>query len=100
MGMGHKNGIPAKRVLALALVLLITVFPLSGSCVSNGTDSDIPAFSGPLPESRVIKLSIESVHMGIKVPFMVYLPKGYHGGGKHIPYGTGCTVMPLPKTCG
>jgi enterochelin esterase-like enzyme len=74
-----KNKIP-KRAPVIALVLLMAfIFPLHCSRASIVMESSVPDISGPLQESCVIWLSIQSAHMGIKVPFMVYLPKGYGG---------------------
>lgn len=59
---------------ALAFLLLMA-WSLWGSAAE-----DAPAVEGPLAQSQVVRLSMESAETGIKMPFLVYLPEGYGGG--------------------
>ena len=78
---GNKKITRKAPLFALALLMALS-FPMPGSYASKGM-GNASAINGPLQQSMIIRLSIESVFRGIKVPVMVYLPKGYGGGEKY-----------------
>ncbi len=84
MHLGSKNKQIQKKALAFAFLLLTALaFPLPCNCTSKDSDEGVPSVNGPLRQSQTVRLSFESAYMGIKVPFMVYLPKGYGDGEKY-----------------
>ena len=84
MHLGSKDKEIQRMGFAFAFLLLMAlIFPLSCAYASNDSDTSVPDVNEPLHQSQVVRLSYESIHMGIKVPFMVYLPAGYGNGEKY-----------------
>lgn len=75
-----KTNIKKRAMAFVILLLMVFAFPLPGKCTTKESEKRVPGINGPLPSSSVIRLTLTSKHMGFKVPFMVYLPKGYGGG--------------------
>ena len=58
---------------AFIAFLLFVVWMLLPSSVLGSEDEQ-------LSQSQVVRLSLQSAETGIRMPYLVYLPKG-HGGG-------------------
>ncbi len=72
--------IPAAARVVVALLLAGALF---FGCANGNKAAHTSGFGEPLAQSQVLTLSLESDYMGIKVPCVVYLPKGYGGGHRY-----------------
>ena len=71
-------------LLAFSVFMCLILCGLASGCAGKKEDPRSVGFDKPLKESQVLKLSLESDYLGMKVRFLVYLPKGY-GDGKDYP---------------
>jgi enterochelin esterase-like enzyme len=79
----RSSGIRKTSGKAAIAFLLLMAWMLWLSARQAADESPAPAVGGPLSQSQVVRLSMESAETGINMPFLVYLPKGYGGGGAY-----------------
>lgn len=69
------------NVKLISLITAISLFLLLIGCSSD--DPPSIAISEPLEKSQITKLSVDSKYLDKKVPYIVYLPKGYGDGTEY-----------------
>lgn len=69
------------NIKLISLITAISLFLLLIGCSSD--DPPSIAISEPLEKSQITKLSVDSKYLDKKVPYIVYLPKGYGDGTEY-----------------
>ena len=69
------------NIKLISLLTAISLFLLLIGCSSD--DPPSIAISEPLEKSQITKLSVDSKYLDKKVPYIVYLPKGYGDGTEY-----------------
>lgn len=83
MRYAHSYG-PGRRLVKTAVTLLAAC--LLALAIDHRTalsQGMMPAVTGSLPGSQVLRLSIPSTYLSMDVPVLVYLPAGYGGGARY-----------------
>jgi enterochelin esterase-like enzyme len=83
-----------EKKMNLIIIIMLLCMLFIGCKKANSRDLDI---SEPLEKSQITRLTLESMHLDKKVPYIVYLPKGY-GDGTEYPVWYGLHSFSMSET--